>query len=228
MSVTEFPIQFKRQFVGDLDVDKTFKTLIQLNDYLSDPVRYAGQIVTCEENEGVIYKLNNARTAWIPFSNTTNLASLVTGSDIMVTQTVGGATSGSTIVAGTRFDDVFKQILSPYITSKLNSFNVSLNPSASIYEVGQTVSVLSGSFTYIADSNGTNPKDFVITGTGFSGTHQSSPISASGITYQATTPTTIIWSLNAKNAKDKYLKNKEQSAYYVKPAIMSLSDITFK
>lgn len=34
--------------------------------------------------------------------------------------------------------------------------------------------------------------------------------------------------LNAENAKRKYLKNKEQSAYCVKPAVMSLSDITFK
>jgi hypothetical protein len=34
--------------------------------------------------------------------------------------------------------------------------------------------------------------------------------------------------LNAENAKRKYLKNKEQSAYYAKPAVMSLSDITFK
>lgn len=34
--------------------------------------------------------------------------------------------------------------------------------------------------------------------------------------------------LNAENAKKKYLKNKNQDAYYVKPALMSLSDITFK
>lgn len=34
--------------------------------------------------------------------------------------------------------------------------------------------------------------------------------------------------LNAENAKRKYLKNKEQSAYYVKPPVMNLSDITFK
>lgn len=34
--------------------------------------------------------------------------------------------------------------------------------------------------------------------------------------------------LNAENAKRKYLKNKEQSAYYVKPAVMNLSHITFK
>jgi len=34
--------------------------------------------------------------------------------------------------------------------------------------------------------------------------------------------------LNSENAKKKYLKNKDQSAYYVKPAAMSLSDITFK
>ena len=31
--------------------------------------------------------------------------------------------------------------------------------------------------------------------------------------------------LNSENAKRKYLKNKEQSAYYIKPAAMSLSKI---
>ena len=31
--------------------------------------------------------------------------------------------------------------------------------------------------------------------------------------------------LNAKNAKRKYLKNKEQSAYYAKPAVMNIQDI---
>ncbi len=34
--------------------------------------------------------------------------------------------------------------------------------------------------------------------------------------------------LNAENAKKKYLKNKEQSFYFVKEAPMSLSEITFK
>lgn len=33
--------------------------------------------------------------------------------------------------------------------------------------------------------------------------------------------------LNAQNAKRKYLINKEQSAYYSKPALMSLSDLSF-
>jgi len=34
--------------------------------------------------------------------------------------------------------------------------------------------------------------------------------------------------LNPENAKRKYLKNKNQSSYYVKPSIMTLSDITLK
>lgn len=34
--------------------------------------------------------------------------------------------------------------------------------------------------------------------------------------------------LNAENAKKKYLKNNNQSAYYVKPAIMNFSDLSFK
>jgi hypothetical protein len=33
--------------------------------------------------------------------------------------------------------------------------------------------------------------------------------------------------LNSGNAKKKYLKNKDQSAYYVKTPVMNLSDITF-
>lgn len=33
--------------------------------------------------------------------------------------------------------------------------------------------------------------------------------------------------LNAKNAKDKYDKNKDQSAYYVKPPAMNIDDIYF-
>jgi hypothetical protein len=34
--------------------------------------------------------------------------------------------------------------------------------------------------------------------------------------------------LNAENAKKKYLKNKEQSAYYVKQPPMNFSDLSFK
>lgn len=33
--------------------------------------------------------------------------------------------------------------------------------------------------------------------------------------------------LNAENAKRKYLKNKEQSVYYVKPSPMNIEDITW-
>ena len=33
--------------------------------------------------------------------------------------------------------------------------------------------------------------------------------------------------LNAENAKRKYLKNKEQSAYYTKPTVMDIDEITF-
>lgn len=33
--------------------------------------------------------------------------------------------------------------------------------------------------------------------------------------------------LNAENAKRKYFKNKEQSAYFVKPAVMNIEDINW-
>ena len=60
-----FPLQYKRQYAGPLDADSTFATLEELNAYLASPLRYAGQIATCNESEGQLFVLNNARDAWL-------------------------------------------------------------------------------------------------------------------------------------------------------------------
>lgn len=64
MSQLEFPLKFKRQYSGSLDVDQTFETLTIMNNYLTNPLRYAGQIVYCVEDENVYY-LKNDRDVWV-------------------------------------------------------------------------------------------------------------------------------------------------------------------
>ena len=65
MANLEFPLQFKRQYAGSLDVDEVFKTRLEMEEYLNDPVRYPGQVVTCLEEEGSIFILNKDRDKWI-------------------------------------------------------------------------------------------------------------------------------------------------------------------
>ena len=104
MTKIQFPLQFKRQYSGDLDPDKVFETEEELNLYLTDPVRYAGQIVTCLEREGELFILNNSESAWISFSPS---ALVQTGQDFTTTITVGGIPTNTTIPTGTKFEDLF-------------------------------------------------------------------------------------------------------------------------
>ena len=60
-----FPIPFKRQFNGPLDIDSVFKTEEELMNYLTCDLRYPGMIVTCEELEGNIFILSNSGTEWL-------------------------------------------------------------------------------------------------------------------------------------------------------------------
>ena len=40
-----------------------------LNSYLTDDKRYAGMIVTCKEQEGKIFVLNNDKNEWLTFDS---------------------------------------------------------------------------------------------------------------------------------------------------------------
>lgn len=68
-----FGSQFLRQYVGPLDPDLHFEedyhaeksATTVMNEYLTNPRRYAGMIVTCADFENSIFKLNNARDTWI-------------------------------------------------------------------------------------------------------------------------------------------------------------------
>lgn len=60
-----FPLSFKRQYGGSLDTDLVFETIVDRDTYLTNPLRYAGQIVACKELEGKIFVLNNAMDEWL-------------------------------------------------------------------------------------------------------------------------------------------------------------------
>ncbi len=61
----QFFTPFKRTFDIPLDVDLVFDTLAELNQYLTNPARYSGQIVTCRQAEGKIFVLSNDKNQWL-------------------------------------------------------------------------------------------------------------------------------------------------------------------
>ena len=63
-----FPLQFRRQYAGPLDVSVVFSTLADMAAYLSDPTRYGGQVATCNEDEGKVFVLSVDRTRWLEAS----------------------------------------------------------------------------------------------------------------------------------------------------------------
>lgn len=65
---TLFPLKFRRQQAEPIDEDIVFATTADRIAYLSNPRRYAGQVVADNE-EQLPYYLNAARDAWLPFSS---------------------------------------------------------------------------------------------------------------------------------------------------------------
>lgn len=100
-----FPLQFKRQFDAPLDMDLVFTTTQSRNNYLTQPRRYAGQIVTDLE-DGKIYRLNAARDAWFDISlqGATRYLAL-TGGQVFGNVTIHGdlSSSGTQTFANTQF-----------------------------------------------------------------------------------------------------------------------------
>ena len=73
-----FPLPFKRQYAGPLDVDMVFDTIAEKNSYLTNARRYSGQVVSCLEEEGKLFVLNNSRDAWVEVSGSSPEDTIVT------------------------------------------------------------------------------------------------------------------------------------------------------
>lgn len=91
MSHLIFPLQFKRQYAGSLDVDMVFTSTTSLNSYITSPLRFPGQIATNLEDEGAIYIMSNDLTKWIKFNG---------GSDIVTPDKSPIWTGNTTYTAG--------------------------------------------------------------------------------------------------------------------------------
>jgi hypothetical protein len=66
-----FPLQFERQYSGPLDQDQVFTTTSARLTYLTNPLRYSGQIVTDLETNKA-YQLNSAKDTWIELGGDTS------------------------------------------------------------------------------------------------------------------------------------------------------------
>jgi len=65
MANLSLPVAFDRIFKGPLDSSLIFNSLLEMNDYLSNEARYAGQIVSIVDNNVVqIYQLNATEDGW--------------------------------------------------------------------------------------------------------------------------------------------------------------------
>lgn len=72
MSSVPYPLQLDRQYAGPVDPDSVFTTTADRIAYLTNPKRYAGQIVS-DLQDGVTYKLNASLDQWISISSTGNV-----------------------------------------------------------------------------------------------------------------------------------------------------------
>lgn len=61
----QFFTPFSRTFDSPLDVSLVFDSVADMNNYLLNPARYAGQIVACKQEEGKIFVLSNSRDSWL-------------------------------------------------------------------------------------------------------------------------------------------------------------------
>ena len=145
MAELNFPLSFKRQYSGSLDVDLVFETLVARDTYLTDPLRYAGMIVSCLELEGKIFVLNNAMDAWLSASGTSSLKVktsstdttegyladkiLGTTSKILVTKENAGANETLKVNIGT---DVFDKVVDDTDDIKESTNKVFVTPAEKI------------------------------------------------------------------------------------------------
>ena len=60
-----WPMPFERQFKGAIDQYSVFENTTQRMDYLNNPLRYAGQIVS-QKDTGEVFVINATETAYIP------------------------------------------------------------------------------------------------------------------------------------------------------------------
>lgn len=115
----------------------------------------------------LIYATVNGANAVAQFFAVKSVDTGSTQEDITVTVQQGGYNPGDLIPAGTAHDEIFATSLAPYQPPAFTGLSVALTPSASNYEVGETVTVGNATISVTPDSDGGNPANMYISGVGF-------------------------------------------------------------
>lgn len=113
MADKSLPVPFRRVNKTLPFVDSVFETTLDLNAHLTNPTRYAGQIVSLVEAGAVtVYKLNADEDVWLELGSSSSLLQ----DDINVLDVeIGSYEDGDVISAGTSLEDVLKGMLSKTI-----------------------------------------------------------------------------------------------------------------
>ena len=104
--------------------------------------------------------------------------------DIIATITAGGISVGDTFTTADNLRTMFLALIAPYVKSILS--NITINPVGPV-EVGEIITVVSATVTWVDDSEDAVPYNAVITGPGFAGVI----LTVSPQTVNATVSTTV-------------------------------------
>lgn len=139
------------------------------------------------------------------------------------TTTVDGITipKGTTILAGTLLEDIWKAELAPYVSPLFTSFLIGLTPNLTYYEVGAIVNVDDATVAADNDSEGNPPSNIFIAGVGFNkagivGVTTANPLT----TVQKTDDQSEIWTVTGEDKdgnpipNDTYIKNWRYRHYF--------------
>lgn len=80
-----WPMPFERQFKGAIDQYSVFENTTQRMDYLNNPLRYAGQIVS-QKDTGEVFVINATETAYIPIGGNTSGIKIIEDYDTLIAQ----------------------------------------------------------------------------------------------------------------------------------------------
>ena len=162
MAYIEFPLQFSRQNAAPLDVSSVMSSADKAS-YLSNPVRYAGQVVYDSDTEK-LYVLSSNRSEWLEVgSSSTGVSDLGTRVSAIegLTATSGTGTEGDFVMLGAdgKIATEYLPALAITTTHVVSSYAEVLSLSASVQEgdvavVNDTVEggMLSKSFIYTGSS----------------------------------------------------------------------------
>jgi len=169
MAYIEFPLQFSRQYAAPLDVSSVM-TSSEKSSYLSNPVRYAGQVVYDSDTQK-LYVLSSDKSSWLEVgSNSTGVSNLQTDLNSLtarvasiegLTATSGTGQEGDFVMlgAGGKIADAYLPALAITTTHVVSSYAEVLSLSASVEEgdvavVNDTVEngLLSKSYIYTGSS----------------------------------------------------------------------------